>query len=81
MQETYVKDKVDIITVSYNALDILPRFFSSLNTIEYPHIQIHFFDNASVDGSADWVKINYPETAVYKSDVNLFFCESNNYAL
>lgn len=76
-----IKDKVDIIIVHYNAIEILPNFFQSLSEINYPDYKIYFYDNASIDGSADWVEHNYPDINVFRSDVNHFFCKSNNYAV
>lgn len=77
----HIKDQVDIITVHYNAKEILPQFFESIKNITYKKHKLYLFENGSNDGSFEWMQENEPKVTVFRSDKNLFFCESNNYAV
>ncbi|MCS7072461.1 MAG: glycosyltransferase family 2 protein [Anaerolinea sp.] len=64
--------------VTYNSLRDLPACFASLRQQTYPHVRIMVLDNASSDGSADWVRQHVPEAAVIVSPVNLGFGRGHN---
>ncbi|MDR8392589.1 glycosyltransferase family 2 protein [Aliifodinibius sp. S!AR15-10] len=67
-----------IIIVSWNALNHLKRFLPSVAETNYPDIEIILADNASSDGSAEWVKENYPKVKVATFDQNYGYCGGNN---
>jgi GT2 family glycosyltransferase len=64
--------------VTYNSLRDLPACFAGLARQTYPHIRVVVLDNASADGSADWVQQHAPEATVIVSPVNLGFGRGHN---
>lgn len=57
------------------------RFLPSVTSSNYPDFEIIIADNASDDGSAAWVKSNYPECKVVTFDDNHGYCGGNNRAV
>lgn len=57
------------------------RFLPSVASSNYPDFEIIIADNASDDGSAAWVKSNYPECKVVTFDGNHGYCGGNNRAV
>ena len=57
---------------------MLKRCFDSILAQTYPYIELILVDNASEDGSVDFVKQNYPQVKVYVNEKNLGFCGGNN---
>lgn len=53
------------------------RCFNSLR-LSNTSIKVIVVDNASVDGTVDYIKANYPEVNLIESKVNLGFGEGNN---
>ena len=51
--------KVSIIIPHWNGIEILSECLDSLTQTEYSDKEIIVVDNASTDGSSDWVNINY----------------------
>lgn len=72
--------KILTIIVTYNGLQWYERCFGSLlrSTIS---VDIMVVDNASQDGSADWIAEHYPEINLIRSDKNLGFGQANNIGL
>jgi len=62
--------RVSIIIPHWNGVDILSECLSSLKKCTYPEIEIIVVDNASTDGSPEWIQKNHP-------DVKLLQCEQN----
>lgn len=56
------------------------RCFSSLQQSEVP-VEILVIDNASSDGTVDYIKKNYPEVILLESKENLGFAKANNLGL
>jgi len=69
-----------VIIVSWNALEHLKTFLPSVAETDYPHFEILLADNASTDGSPDWVQEHYPEIRVVSLDRNYGYCGGNNRA-
>ncbi len=57
------------------------RFLPSVASSNYPDFEIIIADNASDDGSAAWVKSNYPKCKVVTFDDNYGYCGGNNRAV
>lgn len=72
---------VSIIIVNWNGLKWLSECFSSLASQDYKNYQIIFVDNASRDGSVEWVKKYYPKTKIVINKENLGFAGANNVGL
>lgn len=71
---------VSIITVNYNGKSFLDELFSSIFSIDYPKdkYEVIMVDNASTDGSVDFVRENYSKVKIIKSSKNLGFAGGNN---
>ena len=72
---------VSIIIVTWNGRELLEKCLPSVVATEYPNVEIILADNASSDGSAEWVKENYPQVTVVRHPANWAFCRGNNEAL
>ena len=72
---------LSIIVVAWNVKELVDECFrairASRDTLKK---QILFVDNASVDGTADYVEENFPEVTLIRSDTNLGFIRANNLA-
>lgn len=71
---------ISIITVNYNGKKLLKGFLGSVNDINYPKdkYEVIVVDNASIDGSVNYIKKNHPKTKVIESSKNLGFGVGNN---
>lgn len=72
---------VSVVILSYNALDVVRQCLPSVTRSTYANLEIIFADNASTDGTAEWVKNNFPEITVVQHTENYFFCRGNNEAV
>jgi len=72
--------KVSVITVNFNGKDYLAGLLSSLYSLDYPadSLEIIMVDNASNDGSVEFVKNNFPEVKIVCSSKNTGFAGGNN---
>ncbi|MGM0545189.1 MAG: glycosyltransferase family 2 protein [Bacteroidota bacterium] len=70
-----------IIIVSWNALHHLKKYFPSVAATEYPDFEIILADNASTDGSKQWIREHYPEVKIAEFDKNYGYCGGNNRAV
>ncbi|MEX0685995.1 MAG: glycosyltransferase family 2 protein [Balneolales bacterium] len=68
-----------IVIVSWNALHHLRRFLPSVANFSHG-AEIIIADNASDDGSAEWVQQNYPDIKICTLDKNYGYCGGNNRA-
>jgi GT2 family glycosyltransferase len=69
---------VSIIIVNWNGIRWLPDCFESLAKQDWKNYEIIFVDNASKDGSVEWVKKNFPKTKILINKTNLGFSDANN---
>ncbi len=72
---------VSVIIVTWNALPLLQQFLPSVVASSYANIEIILADNASTDGSAEWVSNTYPSIRVVRHDENYGFSRGNNLAI
>ncbi len=70
--------RFSVIIVSWNALDLLKKFLPSVVSTDYSDFEIILADNASTDGSAEWVSNNYSGVKVVRLDRNYGYCGGNN---
>ena len=68
---------VFVIIVSYKGKQWYDRCFSSLRESSLP-IQVVVVDNASDDGSVEYIRLHYPEIHIIESKTNLGFGQANN---
>lgn len=69
--------KIFVIIVTYKGQFWYDRCFSSLRASEIP-VQTVVIDNASNDGTLEYIRENYPEIHLIASDTNLGFGQGNN---
>jgi GT2 family glycosyltransferase len=67
-----------IIIVTWNALEHLQTYLPSVAQTEHPSFEILIADNASTDGSAEWIRENYPNIRIATFDNNYGYCGGNN---
>ncbi len=70
-----------VIIVTWNSLHLLQRFLPSVVETRYPDFEIIIADNASDDGSAEWVRKAYPSCKVVTYDSNYGYARGNNLAV
>lgn len=73
-----VNPLVSIIIVNWNGKHFLHDCLSSVADQDYKNIEIIFVDNASTDGSLEYVKSNYPKIIIIENASNLGFAQANN---
>lgn len=73
---------VSIIIVTWNALPLLQRCLPGvIASIDGLDAEIILADNASDDGSAEWVSARYPSVRIVRHPENWAFCKGNNAAI
>lgn len=70
-----------IIIVSWNALHHLKTYFPSVAATDYRNYEIILADNASTDGSKQWIRDHFPDTKIAEFDKNYGYCGGNNRAV
>lgn len=70
--------KVLIVIVNYNGKHLLAKNLSSVIQTDYPNFDVVVVDNASVDGSVDFLKKEFATVKVVESKENLGFGRGNN---
>lgn len=73
--------KVSIVILNFNTKDLLERLLPFVLKTTYDNIEIVLADNASSDGSLDFVKANFPTIKCIQIDSNLGFAGGYNEAL
>lgn len=74
------RPSVAVLTVSYNSRADLPDCLQSVLSSDDGELDRHVMvvDNASIDGSADWLADNHPEVDLVKNPTNTGFTGGNN---
>ena len=70
-----------VIIVTWNGLHHLKEFLPSVVHTNYADFEIIIADNASTDGSQEWLKETYPDVTIAQFDNNYGYCGGNNRAL
>ena len=73
-----LKTFISIIIVNYNGKHFLKNCLTSVLHQDYLTFEVIVVDNASVDGSVEFIKNEFPTIRVIKSDKNLGFAGGNN---
>lgn len=60
--------KVSVVIPTYNRLGVLPRALDSVFGQTLPALEVIVVDDGSTDGTADWVRANYPEARVIEQN-------------
>ncbi len=69
---------ISVIIVNYNGRHLLGECLDSLRAQTFRDFETIVVDNASADGSAEFVKENYPEVTVLRNEANLGYGGGNN---
>ncbi|MFQ5643676.1 MAG: glycosyltransferase [Thiogranum sp.] len=69
---------VSVIIVNYNGKRFFDNLLPSIAAQTYPNYEVIVVDNASVDGSVDYVRRRYPDIRVVEAGANLGFAMGNN---
>lgn len=69
---------LSVIIVSYNTRDLLRNCLLSLRASAGLTLEIIVVDNASSDGSADMVRVEFPEVQLLAQSLNTWYCGGNN---
>jgi GT2 family glycosyltransferase len=69
---------VGIVLVNYNGMRFMPDCLASLQQIDEPRARIVVVDNASTDGSAEWVAAQHPAVALIRLSANQGVTGGNN---
>ncbi|MDI6821554.1 MAG: glycosyltransferase [Actinomycetota bacterium] len=72
--------QVSVIVVNLNGKEHLGECFASLHELNYPKdkLDVILVDNASTDGSADYVKENFPWVKIIQNKENVGFAAAIN---
>lgn len=70
--------KVLIVIVNYNGLHLLKKNLNSVVKTDYKDFDVVVVDNSSVDDSVKYLKKEYPNVKIVKSNENLGFGRGNN---
>lgn len=73
--------EISIIIVSYNTQDLIATCLDSIVKVNHCRKEIFVVDNASTDGSVQFIRQNYPEVHLIVNKENLGFAAANNQAL
>ena len=72
-----MQSRLFVIIVTYKGHQWYERCFTSLRNSEYP-VQMIVIDNASNDGTVEYIRENFPEIHLIESKENLGFGRANN---
>jgi GT2 family glycosyltransferase len=75
------KPFVCAIVLNYNGKNYLQTCLPSLESQTYSNYSVIVCDNASIDGSVDYVKINFPSITIIQNKENFGFAKGNNIAM
>jgi GT2 family glycosyltransferase len=80
-----IKIKTAVVILNWNGKNFLEKFLGKvLDSISRPDTsgtKLIVADNASADGSVEWIKANYPQTGLILFDKNHGFADGYNKAL
>lgn len=69
---------VSIVMVTWNAIQHIERILKSLDEQTYKKIELIIIDNASADGTIEFIKLNCPDLEVIANNSNNGYCEAVN---
>jgi len=75
---------VSVVIINYNGKEYLDRCLGSVLSSNYPNFEVIFVDNASSDGSLEYVKKKLgrsPRLRIIRNERNVGFGEGNNIGL
>ncbi len=76
-----MQPSVAVVILNWNGKALLERFLPSVIASEYPNLQLIVGDNASTDGSVDYIKSNFPTVNILENDKNYGYAGGYNHIL
>jgi GT2 family glycosyltransferase len=76
-----MEPSVAVVILNWNGISFLKRFLQSVVETNYSNLQVVVGDNASTDGSVDYLTNTFPEVTVIINDKNYGFAEGYNRVL
>lgn len=73
--------RVSVVIVTWNGRPLLERFLPSVMATDYPDLEVVVADNASTDGTAEWLAEAHPSVRVVSHPENWLFARGNNAAV
>ena len=73
--------RVSIVIVTWNGRPLLERFLPSVLATDYPEFEVVVADNASSDGTGDWLAATHPDVRQVRHPGNWLFAKGNNEAV
>jgi len=70
--------RVSVVIVTWNHFSFLPKCLEALSAQTYPAIDVTIVDNASKDGSAEWVQEFAPHAKLIRLESNVGFSRAFN---
>ena len=78
LQKDLLRQKVSVVILNWNGLRYLGKCIMSLMEQTYSGYEVILIDNASTDGSVEYVRQNFPSVKIIENRVNLGFAAGNN---
>ena len=72
---------VDVHIVTWNSLEVLPVCLQSVYNQDFPNFRVTIVDNASEDGTLEFLRQHYPQVTVLANNQNLGFSKAHNMAI
>lgn len=69
---------ISVVVLNWNGKKYLKDCLPSIQNQSYKDFEIVFVDNASTDGSVEYVKKNFKNIKIIQNKTNLGFCKGNN---
>ena len=73
--------RVSVVVVTWNGRALLERFLPSVLASRHPDVEVVVADNASGDGTAEWLTAAHPGVVVVRHPENGLFARGNNAAV
>jgi GT2 family glycosyltransferase len=73
-----VEPRVSVIILNWNRKDYLKKCLPTVLTQDYGNFSVILVDNASTDGSVDFVRQTFPAVEIISLDRNYEFAKANN---
>ncbi|MFA5104276.1 MAG: glycosyltransferase family 2 protein [Candidatus Margulisiibacteriota bacterium] len=70
--------KISVTIVTFNSSGFIRACLNSLNDQSFNDFEAIIIDNASTDGTADIISIEYPQYKLIKNKENLGYCKAQN---
>lgn len=70
--------KVAVNILGYNEKQLLPEALTSIFNQDYPNFEVTYIDNASTDGSEEYVRANFPRVKILQTGENRHYGPAHN---